>query len=278
MLTPPHRFAGEAPAHTARDRSWSSATGSPVTPPRRWVPGSVLGPFGPPGGTSKVCGGTLAPCTAATALRPWPPLGGPLAPARRCSGASARPPCGRLSAVDLRPPAPLASGCRRQAAARRSAAAPAPRSPRYALRAARTAPALGPLVALGLLRVSLRLTLRATAGSFPALLRRRLGGSPPGRPRPRPALPRPSVGWSPGRATGSAPPAWGLERPGGPLSQATGPRRGGTDTVGGYRGGIPAGAGRGTLGGGSPPQEICQPSPPGNTRRGGEGGAAPGGF
>lgn len=24
----------------------------------------------------KVCGGTLAPCTAATALRPWPPLGG----------------------------------------------------------------------------------------------------------------------------------------------------------------------------------------------------------
>ena len=69
-----------------------------------------------------------------------------------------------------------------------------------------------------------RSALRASAGSprpFCAPSRR----VPPGRPRPRPALPRPSVGWSPGRATGSAPPAWGLLRPGGPLSPATGPRR-----------------------------------------------------
>ena len=48
---------------------------------------------------------------------------------------------------------------------------------------------------------------------------------PPGRPRPRPALPRPSVGWSPGWAAGSAPPAWGLERPCGPLLYGPGPRR-----------------------------------------------------
>ena len=44
---------------------------------------------------------------------PGPHGGGPLAADRRCSGATARPPCGRLSAVALRPPAPLASGYRR---------------------------------------------------------------------------------------------------------------------------------------------------------------------
>lgn len=179
MLTPPHRFAGEAPACTARDRSWSSATGSPVTPPRRWVPGSVLGPLAWASGRNvKGMRRHIGPLHSGYRPPPLAPSRGPLAPVRRCSGASARRRRRRLSAVDLRPPATLASGCRRQAAARRYAAAPAPRSPRYALRAARTAPALGPPVALGLLRVSLRLTLRATAGSLPALLRRSLGGSP----------------------------------------------------------------------------------------------------
>lgn len=123
------------------------------------------------------------------------------------------PPRRHLSTVTLRLPAPLALGYRRLC----SPVAPPPSRP-----PARLATPFGRLgrlrhsvlrLALGLLRVGLRPTLRATAGSPPALLRRCLGGSPPRRPRPRPALPRPSVGWPPGRAAGSAPPARGLERP-----------------------------------------------------------------
>lgn len=109
--------------------------------------------------------------------------------------------------------------------ARRSAAVSAPRSPRYALRAARTAPALGPAARPW-----------AAPGGPASRPTRHCGfASGPSAPEPRRVPPRrpllvvagrsvPSLRHV-GRATGSAPPAWGLERPCGPLSPAPGPRR-----------------------------------------------------
>ena len=103
---------------------------------------------------------------------PGPHGGGPLAADRRCSGATARPPCGRLSAVALRPPAPLASGYRRLCP---PVAPPPSRPPTACARGCAPAPVPpGHLVlrlTLGLLRVGLRPALRAAAGSPPALLR-----------------------------------------------------------------------------------------------------------
>lgn len=168
-------------------------------------------------GTSKECGHPSAPCASASALRPRPPRRG----AAGCGPPLLRgygPPAMR-SPLRRGPPAPgsVGLGLSPPVPARRSAAVPAPHSPRYALWAARTAPALGPPVALGLLRVVPGPTLRATAGSLPALLRQSLGGSPQDGPaRVLPSLVPRSVGRS-GRAAGSAPPAWGLERPRGPL-------------------------------------------------------------
>ena len=80
-------------------------------------------------------------------------------------------------------------------------------------------------LALGLLRVGLRPTLRAAAGSPPALLRRCLGGSPQDGPvRVLPSLVPRSVGRLGGLRAPLLPPgAW--SGPCGPLSQATGPGR-----------------------------------------------------
>lgn len=153
-----------------------------------------------------------------------PREGGPLATDRRCSGASA---CRFASPLRRgpRPPAPLASGYRRLC----PPVAPPPSRP-----PARLATPFGRLgrlrhsvlrLALGLLRVGLRPTLRATAGSPPALLRRCLGGSPQDGPvRVLPSLVPRSVGRLGGLRAPLLPPgAW--SGPCGPLSQATGPGR-----------------------------------------------------
>ena len=162
----------------------------------------------------------------------------PLAPAKG-GAAGYGPPLLRGFGLPLRvttppgtqAPGSVGLGLSPPALTRRSAAVPAPHSPRYALWAARTAPALGPPVALGLLRVVPWPTLRTTAGSLPALLRRSLGGSPQDGPaRVLPSLVPRSVGRS-GRAAGSAPPAWGLERPRGPLFSAPRPQATGADTA-----------------------------------------------
>lgn len=148
---------------------------------------------------------------------PLAPSRGPLAPARRCSGASARRRRRRLSAVDLRPPAPLASGCRRQAAARRSAAAPAPRRLRAGLR-----PGSGPAGALG--PGARPWAAPGGPGGPPsAPLRARLGPSAPrrgGSPQDGPARALPSlVPRSVGRLGG-------LRAPLLPPGAFRGPRRG----------------------------------------------------
>ena len=232
----PHWLTANLPIRAAREHSGNAAIMAGRRPghvaaPHRWLPCSVLGPGGPPGGTSKECSRPSAPCASASALRPRPPRRGAAGygpPLLRGYG----PPAMR-SPLRRGPPAPgsVGLGLSPPALTRRSAAVPAPHSPRYALWAARTAPALGPPVALGLLRVVPWPTLRTTAGSLPALLRRSLGGSPQDGPaRVLPSLVPRSVGRS-GRAAGSAPPAWGLERPRGPLFSAPRPQATGADTA-----------------------------------------------
>ena len=205
------RPSADALVRMAGDRS-GSLTGSARQAPS-------LGPLfrarphpGRCAGTSKVCGHPSAPCAAASALRHWPP---------RRGAAGYGPPLLRGFGLPLRvttppgtqAPGSVGLGLSPPVPARRSAAVSAPRSPRYTLRAARTAPALGPAArpwaASG--GPAAHPTRRCGFASGPsAPLPRRV---PPRRPRPRPALPRPSVGWPPGRAAGSAPPARGLERP-----------------------------------------------------------------
>lgn len=148
--------------------------------------------------------------------RPPPP-----APARGAAGYG--PPmlrgCGpppMASPLRRGPPAPgsVGLGLSATAAARRSAAAPAPRSPRYAPSGdgsdgSGTRSWGSPL---GCSVWTWRSALRATAGSLPALPRRNLGGSPQDGPaRALPSLVPRSVGRL-GGLTGSAPPAWGLSR------------------------------------------------------------------
>ena len=183
LATSPHWLTANLPIRAAREHSGNAAIMAGRRPghvaaPHRWLPCSVLGPGGPPGGTSKECSRPSAPCASASALRPRPPRRGAAGygpPLLRGYG----PPAMR-SPLRRGPPAPgsVGLGLSPPALTRRSAAVPAPHSPRYALWAARTAPALGPPVALGLLRVVPWPTLRTTAGSLPALLRRSLGGSP----------------------------------------------------------------------------------------------------
>lgn len=172
----------------------------------------------------KVCGHPSAPCASASALRHWPP---------RRGAAGYGPPLLRGFGLPLRvttppgtqAPGSVGLGLSPPVPARRSAAVSAPRSPRYALRAARTAPALGPAARPW-----------AAPGGPASRPTRHCGfASGPSAPEPRRVPPRrpllvvagrsvPSLRHV-GRATGSAPPAWGLERPCGPLSPAPGPRR-----------------------------------------------------
>ena len=175
-------------------------------------------------GTPKVCGHPSAPCAAASALRHWPP---------RRGAAGYGPPLLRGFGLPLRvttppgtqAPGSVGLGLSPPVPARRSAAVSAPRSPRYALRAARTAPALGPAAR----------PWAAPGGPMVRPTRHCGFASGPSAPEPRRVPPRrpllvvagrsvPSLRHV-GRAMGSAPPAWGLERPCGPLSPAPGPRR-----------------------------------------------------
>lgn len=136
------RPSADALVRMAGDRS-GSLTGSARQAPS-------LGPLfrarphpGRCAGTSKVCGHPSAPCAAASALRHWPP---------RRGAAGYGPPLLRGFGLPLRvttppgtqAPGSVGLGLSPPVPARRSAAVSAPRSPRYALRAARTAPALGP--------------------------------------------------------------------------------------------------------------------------------------
>ena len=217
------RPSADALVRMAGDRS-GSLTGSARQAPS-------LGPLfrarphpGRCAGTPKVCGHPSAPCAAASALRHWPP---------RRGAAGYGPPLLRGFGLPLRvttppgtqAPGSVGLGLSPPVPARRSAAVSAPRSPRYALRAARTAPALGPAARPW-----------AAPGGPASRPTRHCGfASGPSAPEPRRVPPRrpllvvagrsvPSLRHV-GRATGSAPPAWGLERPCGPLSPAPGPRR-----------------------------------------------------
>ena len=193
--------------------------------PHRWVPCSVLGPIRGAAPEHQRYAGTHRP--PAQRLPPsatGPREGGPLATDRLCSGASPAA-CGVTSGQRRFPSLPAWLGLTPPVPARRSAAVSAPRSPRYALRAARTAPALGPAARPW-----------AAPGGPAARPTRHCGfASGPSAPEPRRVPPRrpllvvagrsvPSLRHV-GRAMGSAPPAWGLERPCGPLSPAPGPRR-----------------------------------------------------
>lgn len=217
------RPSADALVRMAGDRS-GSLTGSARQAPS-------LGPLfrarphpGRCAGTPKVCGHPSAPCASASALRHWPP---------RRGAAGYGPPLLRGFGLPLRvttppgtqAPGSVGLGLSPPVPARRSAAVSAPRSPRYALRAARTAPALGPAARPW-----------AAPGGPASRPTRHCGfASGPSAPEPRRVPPRrpllvvagrsvPSLRHV-GRATGSAPPAWGLERPCGPLSPAPGPRR-----------------------------------------------------
>ena len=196
----PHRFAGEAPACTARDRSGSSATGLPVTPPRRWVPGSVLGPLAWASGRNvKGMRRHIGPLHSGYRPPPLAPSRGPLAPARRCSGASARPLCGRLSAGD---PGPRLRWPRADAAKPPPVATPPPRPPTAYARGYAPAPVppghsvLG--LALGRLRVDLAVRPPRLCGLASALLRPVAAGPPrtaPPAPCPPSSLGR-LVAWA----------------------------------------------------------------------------------
>ena len=110
---------------------------------------------------------------------PLAPSRGPLAPARRCSGASARPLCGRLSAGDPGPrlrwpradaakPPPVATPPSRPPTAYARGYAPAPVPPGHSV--------LG--LALGLLRVGLTARPPRLCGLASALLRPVAAGPP----------------------------------------------------------------------------------------------------
>ena len=218
------RPSADALVRMAGDRS-GSLTGSARQAPS-------LGPLfrarphpGRCAGTPKVCGHPSAPCAAASALRHWPP---------RRGAAGYGPPLLRGFACRLRrhqrtAPVPVSArlaranaACARPSLRRRPGPPPPAHGAAPRLRFLRVTWSYGsPLGcsvwACGPPSAPLRVRLRPFCAPSQWV--------PPGRPRPRPALPRPSVGWSPGWAAGSAPPAWGLERPCGPLLYGPGPRR-----------------------------------------------------
>ena len=217
------RPSADALVCMAGEHSGSAAT--MVAAPHRWLPCSVLGPGGRCAGTPKVCGHPSAPCAAASALRHWPP---------RRGAAGYGPPLLRGFACRLRrhqrtAPVPVSArlaraiaACARPSLRRRPGPPPPAHGAAPRLRFLRVTWSYGsPLGcsvwACGPPSAPLRVRLRPFCAPSQWV--------PPGRPRPRPALPRPSVGWSPGWAAGSAPPAWGLERPCGPLLYGPGPGR-----------------------------------------------------
>lgn len=227
----PGPFFFEAPTETVGRRPCSHGGGPLRELDGQCPPSPIAGspvPCSAPSGALrrniKVCGHPSAPCASASALRHWPP---------RRGAAGYGPPLLRGFGLPLRvttppgtqAPGSVGLGLSPPVPARRSAAVSAPRSPRYALRAARTAPALGPAARPW-----------AAPGGPAARPTRHCGfASGPSAPEPRRVPPRrpllvvagrsvPSLRHV-GRAMGSAPPAWGLERPCGPLSPAPGPRR-----------------------------------------------------
>ena len=115
----PHWLATILRVYAAREHSGNTATWpgegpAMIAASHRWLPCSVLGPeWGAAPEHQRNAGTHRPPAHRLPPSAPGPHGGGPLAADRRCSGATARPPCGRLSAVALRPPAPLASGYRR---------------------------------------------------------------------------------------------------------------------------------------------------------------------
>ena len=160
-------------------------------------------------GAKRYASGPSAPCARAAARRPWPPGGGPWRRPALAPGLRLPPAAAPLRRVGSRPGllARPVGACRGPPLRRR------PRPPSASLRLRLRPPAArcpGPRPGRCgrpcLLRVGLRPALRCLrAPCVP------LGGAgrwgPPGRPLPPPALPRPSVGWRPGRASGSAAPA-----------------------------------------------------------------------
>ena len=196
----PHWLTANLPIRAAREHSGTAAIMAGRRPghvaaPHRWLPCSVLGPGGPPGGTSKECSRPSAPCASASALRPRPPRRGAAGygpPLLRGYG----PPAMR-SPLRRGPPAPgsVGLGLSPPALTRRSAAVSAP--PLASLRPMGGSDGSGT-------RSSGR--PRAAPGGPMAHPPHHSGlppgpsapkprWVPPGRPRPRPALPRPSVGW-----------------------------------------------------------------------------------
>ena len=130
----PHWLTANLPIRAAREHSGNAAIMAGRRPghvaaPHRWLPCSVLGPGGPPGGTSKECSRPSAPCAAASALRPRPPRRGAAGygpPLLRGYG----PPAMR-SPLRRGPPAPgsVGLGLSPPALTRRSAAVPALATP-----------------------------------------------------------------------------------------------------------------------------------------------------
>jgi len=154
-----------------------------------------------------------------------PREGGPLATDRLCSGASPAA-CGVTSGQRRFPSLSAWLGLSPPVPARRSAAVPAPHRLRTGLRpGSGSSGSLGPTAH----------PWAAPCGPAARPPRRCGFASGPSAPEPRRVPPRrpllvvagrsvPSLRHV-GRATGSAPPAWGLERPCGPLLYGPGPRR-----------------------------------------------------
>ena len=188
------RPSADALVRMAGDRS-GSLTGSARQAPS-------LGPLfrarphpGRCAGTPKVCGHPSAPCAAASALRHWPP---------RRGAAGYGPPLLRGFACRLRrhqrtAPVPVSArlaraiaACARPSLRRRPGPPPPAHGAAPRLRFLRVTWSYGsPLGcsvwACGPPSAPLRVRLRPFCAPSQWV--------PPGRPRPRPALPRPSVGW-----------------------------------------------------------------------------------
>ena len=228
----PGPFFFEAPTETVGRRPCSHGGGPLRELDGQCPPSPIAGspvPCSAPSGALrrniKVCGHPSAPCAAASALRHWPP---------RRGAAGYGPPLLRGFGLPLRvttppgtqAPGSVGLGLSPPVPARRSAAVPAPHRLRTGLRpGSGSSGSLGPTAHPW-----------AAPGGPASRPTRHCGfASGPSAPEPRRVPPRrpllvvagrsvPSLRHV-GRATGSAPPAWGLERPCGPLLYGPGPRR-----------------------------------------------------